>query len=81
MTAVARFFLRDPLLHTAAFALASSNPLSVLNCVALRGDAPSLALRGIAMAQLGDLGQAQKLLKRAAVAAWGNCVWRSVRKS
>ncbi|MGV3663435.1 MAG: helix-turn-helix domain-containing protein [Prosthecobacter sp.] len=58
----------DPLLHAAASALASGNPLRALNCVALREDAPSLALRGIAMAQLGDLSQAQKLLKRAAAA-------------
>lgn len=56
----------DPLIHAAASALASGNPLRALNCVALRDDAPFLALRGIAMAQLGDLAQAQKLLKRAA---------------
>lgn len=58
----------DPLIHAAASALAAGNPLRALNCVALRDDAPCLALRGIAMAQLGDLAQAQKLLKRAASA-------------
>lgn len=56
----------DPLIHAAASALAAGNPLRALNCVALREDAPALALRGIAMAQLGDLPQARKLLKRAA---------------
>ncbi|HEY1080991.1 MAG TPA: hypothetical protein VGE29_01955 [Prosthecobacter sp.] len=56
----------DPLITAAASALAAGDPLRALNCVALREDAPSLALRGIAMAQLGDLVQAQKLLKRAA---------------
>lgn len=56
----------DALLSTAASALASGDPLRALNCVALREDAPALALRGIAMAQLGDLPQARKLLKRAA---------------
>lgn len=71
MTRVARFFTMDPLIHAAASALASGNPLRALNCVALREDASSLALRGIAMAQLGDLAQAQKLLKRA-VGAFGS---------
>ncbi len=56
----------DALLSAAASALASGDPLRALNCVALREDAPALALRGIAMAQLGDLPQARKLLKRAA---------------
>ncbi|MGH8311582.1 MAG: helix-turn-helix domain-containing protein, partial [Steroidobacteraceae bacterium] len=37
-----------------------------LKRVALRDDAPALALRGIAMAQLGDLVRAKALLKRAA---------------
>jgi integrase len=32
----------------------------------LRNDAPALALRGIAMAQLGDLDRAKMLLRRAA---------------
>ncbi|MGO4264067.1 helix-turn-helix domain-containing protein, partial [Lysobacter sp. TAB13] len=37
-----------------------------MNRVALRDDAPALALRGIAMAQLGDLVRAKGLLRRAA---------------
>ncbi len=56
----------DSLISAAASALAVGDPLRALNCVALREDAPALALRGIAMAQLGDLAQAQTLLKRAA---------------
>lgn len=56
----------DSLLSVAASALAAGDPLRALNCVALREDALGLALRGIAMAQLGDLTQAQGLLKRAA---------------
>lgn len=59
-------FCMDPLITAAASALAVGDPLRALKCVALREDAPSLALRGIAMAQLGDLAHAQKLLKRAA---------------
>ena len=34
--------------------------------IALRGDPPALALRGIALAQLGDLERARALLRRAA---------------
>lgn len=56
----------DSLISAAASALAAGDPLRALNCVALRDDAPALALRGIAMAQLGELAQAQNLLKRAA---------------
>lgn len=56
----------DLLISAAASALAMGDPLHALKCVALREDTPALALRGIAMAQLGDLTQAQKLLKRAA---------------
>ncbi|TDU66192.1 hypothetical protein EI77_03931 [Prosthecobacter fusiformis] len=56
----------DSLITAAASALAAGDPLRALNCVALREDAPALALRGIAMAQLGDLTQARHLLKRAA---------------
>jgi hypothetical protein len=37
-----------------------------LKRVALRDDAPALALRGIAMAQLGDFTRAKELLRRAA---------------
>jgi hypothetical protein len=56
----------DPLITTAARALAAGDPLGALKRVALRDDAPALALRGIAMAQLGDLVRAKTLLRRAA---------------
>jgi hypothetical protein len=49
----------------AARALAVGDPFGALNRVALRDDAPALALRGIAMAQLGDLVRARALLRRA----------------
>jgi len=42
----------------------AGDPLGALNRVALRDDAPALALRGIAMAQLGDLVRAKALLRR-----------------
>jgi hypothetical protein len=58
----------DSALNTAARSLSSGDPLSALKLVALRGDAPALALRGIAMAQLGELARARQLLKRAAAA-------------
>jgi len=56
----------DSLITAAARALATGNPLNALNFIALRDDAPALALRGIAMAQLGDLSRAKILLRRAA---------------
>jgi hypothetical protein len=56
----------DALITGAARALAAGDPLVALNQVALREDAPALALRGIAMAQLGDLTRAKVLLRRAA---------------
>jgi hypothetical protein len=56
----------DSLITAAARALAAGDPLGALNRVALRDDAPALALRGIAMAQLGDLARAAALLRRAA---------------
>ncbi|MER8438581.1 helix-turn-helix domain-containing protein [Mesorhizobium sp. M1312] len=56
----------DSLITAAARALATGDPLGALKRVALRDDAPALALRGIAMAQLGDLVRAKALLKRAA---------------
>jgi hypothetical protein len=56
----------DSLITAAARALAAGDPLGALNRVALRDDAPALALRGIAMAQLGDLDRAKMLLRRAA---------------
>jgi len=55
----------DSLITAAARALAAGDPLGALNRVALRDDAPALALRGIAMAQLGDLARAKLLLRRA----------------
>ena len=55
----------DHLTAAAARALAEGDPLGALNWVALRDDAPALALRGIAMAQLGDLVRAKALLRRA----------------
>jgi hypothetical protein len=54
------------LITAAARALAAGDPLGALDRVALRDDAPALALRGIAMAQLGDLDRAKLLLRRAA---------------
>jgi hypothetical protein len=56
----------DSLITAAARALAAGDPFGALNRVALRDDAPALALRGIAMAQLGDLVRAKALLRRAA---------------
>lgn len=56
----------DSLIMAAARALATGDPLRALKRVALRDDAPALALRGIAMAQLGDLARAKALLKTAA---------------
>src|SRR5262245_27769288 len=56
----------DSLITAAARALAAGDPLGALNRVALRDDPPALALRGIAMAQLGDLVRAKGLLRRAA---------------
>jgi hypothetical protein len=56
----------DSLITAAARALASGDPLGALKHVALRDDPPALALRGIAMAQMGDLPRAKALLRRAA---------------
>lgn len=55
----------DSLIAAAAQALAQGDPLGALKRVALRDDAPSLALRGIAMAQLGEFDRAKKLLAQA----------------
>jgi hypothetical protein len=55
----------DSLITAAAQALALGDPLGALNRVALRDDAPALALRGIAMAQIGDLDRAKALVRRA----------------
>src|SRR5580692_11237298 len=56
----------DSLITAAARALAAGDPLGALKRVALRNDSPALALRGIAMAQLGDFVRAKALLRNAA---------------
>ena len=56
----------DSLIAAAARALAVGDPLGALKRVALRDDPPALALRGIAMAQLGDFDRAKALVRRAA---------------
>ena len=56
----------DSLITAAARALAVGDPLAALKRIALREDAPALALRGVAMAQLGDLARAKALLRSAA---------------
>jgi hypothetical protein len=56
----------DSLIAAAGRALAAGDPLGALKRVALRDDPPALALRGIAMAQLGDLSRAKELLRKAA---------------
>lgn len=55
----------DLLISRAAHALTAGDALGALNLVALRDDAPALALRGIAVAQLGDLELANTLLRKA----------------
>lgn len=55
----------DSLVAAAARALAAGDPLAALQRVALRNDPPALALRGIAMAQLGEYPRARELLRRA----------------
>jgi hypothetical protein len=60
----------DSLITSAARALAAGDHLGALKRVALRDDVPALALRGIAMAQLGDFVRA-KVLLRAAARAFG----------
>lgn len=56
----------DSSITAAGRALRAGDPLGALKRVALRDDPSALALRGIAMAQLGDLGRARELLRRAA---------------
>jgi hypothetical protein len=56
----------DSMTTAAARALAGGDALRALNLVALREDPPALALRGIALAQLGELPKARELLRRAA---------------
>ena len=55
----------DSLITAAGRALAAGDPLGALKRIALRDDAPALALRGIAMAQLGDFDRAKALLRSA----------------
>lgn len=71
----------DSLITAAARALAVGDPLGALQRVALRDDPPALALRGIAMAQLGELARARELLRDAARAfgaheslPWARCI-------
>ena len=56
----------DSLITAAAQALARGDPLGALKRVSLRDDPPALALRGIAMAQLGEFERARLLLRKAA---------------
>jgi len=56
----------DSLITAAARALAAGDPLGALNRIALRKDPPALALRGLAIAQLGDFSRAKELLRAAA---------------
>ena len=56
----------DSLIAAAARALVAGDALGALKRVALRDDPPALALRGIAMAQLGEHPRARELLRRAA---------------
>ena len=62
----------DSLITAAGRALAEGDVLGALKRVALRNDAPALALRGIAMARLGDFERAKTLLQRAAKAFSAN---------
>src|SRR5512134_499227 len=56
----------DSLIAASARALAAGDTLGALKRVSLREDPPALALRGIAMAQLGEHARARELLRRAA---------------
>jgi tetratricopeptide (TPR) repeat protein len=56
----------DSLINAAARMLSAGDPIAALKLVALRNDAPGLALRGIAMAQLGEYPRARALLRKAA---------------
>ena len=72
----------DSLITAAAHALAAGDPLGALKRVALRDDAPALALRGIAMAQLGDLARAKAsaAARRARLRPEGGGGARAVRR-
>src|SRR5438132_725636 len=56
----------DSLIAAAGRALVVGDALGALKRVGLRDDPPALALRGIAMAQLGEHARARELLRRAA---------------
>jgi tetratricopeptide (TPR) repeat protein len=56
----------DSLITASARALAAGDALGALKRIALRDDPPALALRGIAMAQLGEHSRARELLRDAA---------------
>jgi hypothetical protein len=56
----------DSLISAAARALATGDAIGALKWVALRDDPAALALRGIAMAQLGEHPRARELLRNAA---------------
>lgn len=56
----------DSLIAASARALAAGDALGALKRIALRDDPAALALRGIAMAQLGELARSRELLRRAA---------------
>jgi len=57
----------DSLISASARALAAGDAIGALKRIALRDDPPALALRGIAMAQLGEHPRARELLRRAAL--------------
>src|SRR5215210_6527082 len=69
----------DSLINAAARALAAGDPIGALKRVALRDDAPALALRGIAMAQLGDLARAKALVRSAARGFGARHAWARAR--
>jgi hypothetical protein len=69
----------DSLITAAARALALGDPIGALKRIALRDDAAALALRGTAMAQLGDLARARLLLRRAARAYGGRAALARAR--
>jgi hypothetical protein len=69
----------DSLIASAGRALAAGDPLTALKRVALRDDPPALALRGIAMAPLGELARAKELLRHAARAFGPNEVTARAR--
>lgn len=69
----------DSLISAAARALAAGDVLGALNRVALRDDPPALALRGIAMARLGEYPRARELLRNAARGFGAHEAWARAR--